>query len=48
MGQDRAKLKEGGKDMGSFDKVPLTGGKSYYNKRVMRSLENQAFFIVGF
>jgi hypothetical protein len=22
-----------GKDMGSFDKVPLTGGKSYYNKQ---------------
>ena len=30
-GQDQVKGR--GKDMGSFDKVPLTGGKSYYNKQ---------------
>jgi hypothetical protein len=26
-------VKERGKDMGTFDKVPSTGGKSYYNKQ---------------
>ena len=32
-GTGQVKVKERGKDMGTFDKVPLTGGKSYYNKQ---------------
>jgi hypothetical protein len=29
----QGQVKGRGKDMGTFDKVPLTGGKSYYNKQ---------------
>jgi hypothetical protein len=29
----QGQVKGRGKDVGSFDKVPLTGGKSYYNKQ---------------
>ena len=32
-GTGQGQVKERGKDMGTFDKVPSTGGKSYYNKR---------------
>ena len=32
-GTGQCQVKERGKDMGTFDKVPLTGGKSYYNKQ---------------
>ena len=32
-GTGQGQVKERGKDMGTFDKVPLTGGKSYYNKQ---------------
>jgi hypothetical protein len=32
-GTGQGQVKGRGKNMGSFDKVPLTGGKSYYNKQ---------------
>ena len=32
-GTGQGQVKGRGKDMGTFDKVPLTGGKSYYNKQ---------------
>ena len=32
-GTGQGQVKGRGKDMGSFDKAPLTGGKSYYNKQ---------------
>ena len=32
-GTGQGQVKERGKEMGTFDKVPSTGGKSYYNKR---------------
>ena len=32
-GTGQGQVKGRGKDMGSFDKIPLTGGKSYYNKQ---------------
>ena len=32
-GTGQGQVKERGKDMGTFDKVPLTGRKSYYNKQ---------------
>jgi hypothetical protein len=32
-GTGQGQVKGRGKDMGSFDKVPLTGGKSYYSKQ---------------
>ena len=31
-GTGQGQVKERGKDMGTFDKVPSAGGKSYYNK----------------
>jgi hypothetical protein len=32
-GIGQGQVKERGKDMGTFDKVPLTRGKSYYNEQ---------------
>ena len=32
-GTGQGQVKGKGKDMGTFDKVPLTGGKLYYNKQ---------------
>jgi hypothetical protein len=47
-GTGQGQVKGKGKDMGIFDKVPLTGGKSYYNKLDICCRIRQYCFIIHY